>query len=313
MLAGHEIAALDTLGAPFWFDLGDFAAVAPGSSMVAQLRAFLASVPLLQPALVPGTGFAFGDFLTDSRSRAPLRLGLLEAPAGDEGGHLALAGHALALSFAGQSGLSATAFTSKGVFGQAPTLGATLSWQPADSPLGLRAGWMGEQETLLGSMARGAFGKLAADAVFVGIDTDTDVAGWTVSASAEVGTVHPQARSGLIAEVSPLTTSAFAFRASKMLADEGIFRFSVSQPLRVERGRATLTVPVARTKAGEVVRNSVSADLAPGGRQINIAAHWRQPLALGEFRLGAVWAHEPGHHATADPELTLLSGWRTAF
>ena len=62
-----------------------------------------------------------------------------------------------------------------------------------------------------------------------------------------------------------------------------------------------------------MVRNTVSARLAPSGRQIDVAVHWYQPLAIGELRLGAVATHQPGHRATAGPELTLLSGWRWIF
>ena len=61
------------------------------------------------------------------------------------------------------------------------------------------------------------------------------------------------------------------------------------------------------------VRIPMSARLAPSGRQIDVAVHWYQPLAMGELRLGAVATHQPGHQATAGPELTLLSGWRWIF
>lgn len=312
-LLGHEIAALDALGAPFWFDLGDFTATVKDPSMAAQLREFL--VPALGPESTQesGTGFTYGGGVSRNSDLARLRLGLLEAPAGAKEGHFALAGHALALTLSGQNGLSATAFTTEGIIEQTPVSGATLFWRPADSALGLRAGWMGERKTLLGSLAEGAFGTLAADAVFVGVEADTDFAGWRVGANAEIGTVRPVTGSGLITGVSPLTTSAFALHASRVLADEGAFRISISQPLRIEHGRASLSVPAGRTKAGEIERSSVAANLVPSGRQINIAAHWHQPLTLGELRLGTVWAHEPEHRAAADPEITFLSGWLYAF
>ena len=62
--------------------------------------------------------------------------------------------------------------------------------------------------------------------------------GW--SANAEIGTVAAAPRDGLITDISPLTTSAFSLRASRPLADDGALHLSVSQPLRVERGRASL-------------------------------------------------------------------------
>ena len=177
----------------------------------------------------------------------------------------------------------------------------------------MRAGWLGERETLLGSVAEGAFGKLAADALFIGLDADMDVSGWQAGANVELGMVRPGTDSGLITGISQLTTSAFALHASRVLADTGTLRISLSQPLRVERGRASLNVPMGRTRAGGILRSVIEADLAPSGRQIDFSAQWQQPLTFGELRLGTVWTHEPNHHANADPKWTFLSGWLYAF
>ena len=212
-----------------------------------------------------------------------------------------------------QRALSGTAFTTGGEFEPAPASGASFSWQPDGSPLGLHAGWVDEGEPLLGSSADGAFGALAADAVFAGIRAHADLGGWRFGANADIGTVDSATRGGLITDVSALTTSAFALHASKPVAGDGTLRFSVSQPLRVEHGRASLAVPTGRTKAGAVVRNAVWADLEPSGRQIDIAAHWRQPLAVGELRLDALVTLQPGYRASENPELTVLSGWRLSF
>ena len=121
-------------------------------------------------------------------------------------------------------------------------------------------------------------------------------------------------RGGILAGVSPLTTSAFTLRAEKKLADEDSLLFSISQSLRVEAGRARLSVPVGRTKDGQVLRSSVSADLEPTGRQIDLTAQWRRSLGDGsELRLGGAWTSQPGHDASADPGFSLLAGWRHSF
>jgi hypothetical protein len=261
-LAGQEIAVFDTLGAPFWFGLDDFASAASGLSVGARpvgarLGALMA--PRRAPALGPGL------------------------PSGAEGGHL--------------------------VLGQAPTSGAVLAWRPLGAPVGLHVGWFAERQSLLGSWAVGAFGTLAADAAFGGIQANSDVGRWRIGAGAEVGTVNPAARNGLFTDVSPLTTSAFTLHASRAFTNDRALRLSVSQPLRVEQGQTSLRVPIGRTKGGAVVSRSLATDLVPSGRQIDIAAQWAQPLAVGELRLGAVATLQPGHRAAADPELTLLSGW----
>ena len=172
---------------------------------------------------------------------------------------------------------------------------------------------MGERNTLLGSEAEGAFGDLEAHAAFAGIEADTELGPWRLGGTAEIGTVTAQAQGGVLQEVSPLATSAFAVHATRRNEDGSAFRVSLSQPLRVEEGRALLALPTGRTKGGEVIRTTLTADVEPGGRQVDLALQWQQPLELGELRLGATLSHEPGHRRSADAELILLSGWRHLF
>ncbi len=310
--AGRELVAFDRLGAPFWFRLDGFAATAAGPSTTGRLQDFLTTDAWGAPAQgIDLTGSAFRS----SRGTPPAswHLGLAARTAGARVSHLAWAERTLTLTLAPRASLTAAAFTTEGVFGQRPATGATLAWRPNGFPLGLRAGWLGERQTLLGGTARGAFGGLAAGTAFVGIEAETVLGGWRLGATAESGTVSPMARGGVIDDISTLTTSTFTLQASRLVADTGLLRFSLSQPLRVEQGRAALMVPVGRTKAGGVVRLPVAARLAPSGRQLDVAMHWYQPLALGELRLGAVVTHQPGHRATAGPALTLLTGWRWTF
>ena len=309
-VAGREIAAFDALGAPFWFRMGDMASHAPRPWMTARLRDFMA--PASPRFGVEGRWGAFAE--SDRDAPAQWRIGLLETPTGAEGGHFALAERALTFSVTGRNGLTATAFSTEGVAGQAPASGAVLTWRPFGLPVGMRAAWFAERETLLGSASEGAFGDLSTGTALIGLEGGMDVSGWRLDAAAELGAVTPRSRRGFVTDVSALTTSAFALNATRGFGLGGTLRVSVSQPLRVEDGRASLTVPVGRTKAGDVVRGSMAADLTPTGRQIDIAAQWFRPLALGgELRLGAVWTHEPGHRAAAPADLTVLGGWRAAF
>ena len=314
-LAGREIAAFDALGAPFWYALGSLTAAADGPSASARLRSFLAQSQVGEepgswhPALgvaVSGGGEGYS---------APLRLGLLESPGlGNASGHLSLAGRALTVGAKGERGLSAAAFSTEGLDGRVPVTGTTFAWRPEGAPLGLRGGLVGEREGLLGSRAAGAFGRMAAASAFAGVQAGADVGPWRLGVNAEVGSVNAAVQSGLIADVSPLTTSAFALHATKTLADEGTLTLSLSQPLRVEAGRARLSVPAGRTKDGLVRRDSMTADLVPSGREIEVAAQWRQPLAAAdELRLGAAWTRHPGHAASAGPDLTFLAAWRRVF
>ena len=114
--------------------------------------------------------------------------------------------------------------------------------------------------------------------------------------------------------MSSLTTSAFAFNATRRLANGGLIRIVLSQPLRVEGGRAALSVPIGRTKDGAVLRQPVSASVAPSGRQIDVSAQWRHSLTDdNELRFDAAWIHNPGHSARVKPGVSLLAGWRFEF
>ena len=172
---------------------------------------------------------------------------------------------------------------------------------------------MGERHTLLGSASDGAFGALVANAVFAGVEADTELGTWRLGGTAEIGTVNAQARGGMFERFTPLATSAFALHATRQNVDGSAFRVSLSQPLRVEGGQALLSLPSGRTTAGEVIRNTLTADIEPGGRQVDLALQWQQPLELGQLRLGATLSREPGHRKNADTELILLSGWRHFF
>ena len=314
-LAGQEIAAFDDLGAPFWHALDSRIDAAPGPWASARLRDFMAEPEAGREARFWRPALGAIENADGAAGTALLRLNLLERPpVGADAGHLSLAGRAIALRTAGQGGLSAAAFSTEGLDGQAPVSGATLAWRPEGVPLGVRGGLVGEREALLGSAAAGAFGRLAAGSAFVGVEGSATVGAWRVGAGGEVGTVNTSVEGGLIADVSPLTTSAFALQAERPLPGDGTLTLSLSQPLRVEAGSARLSVPVGRTKDGFVRRHAVTADLVPTGREIEFAAQWRKTLSSGgELRLGAALTRHPGHTAAADPDLTLLAGWRHSF
>ena len=310
-LAGTEIAAFDSLGAPFWYDLGSFAVAADKLSIGRRLKSFMAPAPARPEVGGYRTAFA-PSFSKASPDR--WRLGLLETPMGTQTGHLGLARYANTFTYEGWNDLAATAFSTEGFSWRAPASGAVLSWQPSEAWAGLRAGWLMERKSLLGSSVKGAFGNLSSDSAFIGFNADTSVDGWHLGANAEVGLATVKPLSGLITDVSPVATGAFSVHATRPFSGNRLFQFSVSQPLRVEQGRATLSVPVGRTKDGDVMRRSVVADIAPTGRQIDVMAHWRQPLtAEGELRLGAVWTHDPRHRASASSDLSFMVGWRTPF
>ena len=311
----HEIAAFDALGAPFWYDFGDFASATAGPSLSARLHDFQRSstrAPYRSPS--DATRVPLLASAADSDRVFPtLHLARRGSSAAAHSSHFALAGHSLLATLPLSPSLSATALTTAGLSGQRPASGAALTWRAPESSFGLRAGWMGEGETLLGTGSEGAFGNLMADSVFAGIEADTELGPWHIGGSAEVGAVSAHARSGMFGTVSPLVTSTFALHATRQIREGSAFQVSLSQPLRVEQGRTSLAVPSGRTTAGEVIRSAVAVGLEPSGRQVDLALRWRQPLVRGVWRLGATLSRDPGHRGNVSPDLILLSDWRRSF
>ena len=303
--AGREIAAFDALGAPFWYDLGDLVRPPAPPSAGERLREFVAA-----PSIAP-----WSDEPDAGAEPAALRLGFGRTP-GDAGvGHARLAPNSFTVTVGRPGHVVATAFTNEGDDRRdaRPASGALVSWRAADAPLGLRAGWLGERRSMLSASAEGAFGHLAADSLFVAVDLHHRAGGWRFSGGPEFGLARPSARGGIIAGVEPLATSAFALHASRPTAGDGLLQVSLAQPLRVEDGDAELSVPVGRTRDRAVVRERLSADLTPGGRQLDLSVRWERPLAGGELRLGTVATRHAGHDADARPEVSFLAAWRASF
>ena len=255
--------------------------------------------------------FPLLDLPPTPHGRTPLlRLSDSGASSSEIAGHLAFDGPSLIAVLPAAASLTAIAVTTDGIAGQEPASGAALSWRPPGALLGLRAGWMGEKQTLLGTASGGAFGSLAGQAVFTGVEANAEFGPWRLGATAEIGSVSAQPHGGLVREISPLATSAFALHASRPVPDGSAWRMSLSQPLRIESGHALLDIPSGRTKAGNVVRNVLSADLEPSGRQVDLALGWLRPLDSGVLSLGATLSRQPGHRRNAPDEWILLSAWR---
>ena len=317
-LADQEIAAFDHLGAPFWFGVSGFLERDPSPTLGELLRGVLAGSgepgPGIGQGIIAGAHWRGEGRPHAGRGRHPLQLGFLGASTVAEGGHLSLAEGAMTLSLALQGGFSAAALSTPRATGRAPVRGLALAYRLPDVPAGLRVSWLAERKSLLGSATGGAFGRVATDAVFGGIETAFQAGPWQLFANAEVGAAVPRVHEGLVTRMSPLATSAFTLKASRSTSVRDRLSVGLSQPLRVEGGRATLSIPVGRTPEGEVVHSSLEADLRPSGRQLEVSARWvRQLAAGGELVADATWTREPGHDARADPALRLLAGWWARF
>ena len=290
-LDSREVATFDSLGAPFWFDAGAFTGEGPGVTVAARLQEALHPLHR-QP--IPET---WQFHLQGNATAHPY-------------GHLALAHGASRLTVAGPQGVSASLF-------QAPERlqGMALSWHPPSIPaLSFTAGHLQEHDTLLGSHAKGAFGRFSAATTFLGATLNTTAGRWQLSAAGEIGTVQPSlAASSLIDHVSPLTTSAFRLQASKTFDNGHGLSLSLAQPLRVDQGAASFSLPTGRTGDGVVTGASFSSPLTPSGRQLDLTTTVEMPLAGGDLSLGVTGSFQPRHQQSTAAEWIFFTGYRTTW
>ena len=290
-LASQEIAAFDALGAPFWFQVSDFTVPSSGASVAARLQRFLNPIQL--------------------RSLPDVwQFNLQENTSATETGHLALTDGASRFSMDGPQGLAATVFQKPG-----DVEGLTLAWTPmAFSALTLEAGYLNEQQSLLGSQAKGAFGHLSGDTLFLGAGVNTTAGRWQLAAQGEIGQVNPSlGHSQLIDAVSSLSTSAFHLQATRPFVKGSTLSFSLSQPLRVESGSLTFSLPTGRTQDGVVLHQALSAPLAPSGRQLDLTTALDMPLGEGELSLGFTMSNQPRHQKGAGTEYAVFTGYRAIW
>ena len=314
--ANQELVAFDQLGAPFWYSLDSLAGTRPGPSIQSRLTKFMSSTSdnrefgVFQPAL--------GALPTEHSAGNSDRfsLGLMDTSAlVNDGGHLSLLGRAVALNRPVSDKSTFRLYSTEGNGDQARVAGMEFVSTTPGKPIAFRSGVVAERQSVLRSSAAGAFGRMSGNSVFVGLDSNLQVGSWRLGAGAEVGTVLAVIDRSLLSVNSPLITSAFALRAGKKLNERNTVDFALSQPVRIESGRADYAIPVGRTVEGEVLKSSGSADLEPSGRQIDLAARWRRslPSGNGDFRVATSLSFHSGHSRAAEPKVSVLAGWRLGF
>ena len=316
-LVGKEIVTFDQLGAPFWFRLNGLTQRTTPESVQTQLRNLLSqrrTTRYIADQRVIFTPGRTGGIIERFSGIPQLQLGILEPLNGDKNGHLSLAEKSITLGLTGINGTAVTAFTTHGISGVKPVSGISFSWRPNRKYLIFNTGLLAEKSSLLGTDATGGFGRFTSNSIFSGIRTEFGFNDWQITAAAEMGMAVPNYEKSIIRRVTPLLSSAYKLSGKRHLENGGSFSISLSQPLRVEKGKTSLSIPVGRTKAGGILFSQATADLTPSGRQSNLAFDWYQPMTRNsEILLNTTWIHEPGHSKSVNDELRVMAGWSSKF
>ncbi|MCD7060018.1 S8 family peptidase [Pelagibacterium xiamenense] len=123
---------------------------------------------------------------------------------------------------------------------------------------------------------------------------------FTLFGGIEYGVASGTEGSGYVSDLASATFSGFQVgaQASNLWLNADRLTLTASQPLRVETGTMSMEVPVGRTPGGEILYDTVTADLAPSGRQLDLGVSYAfEPNPDGIFELGFVYSLDAGHIA----------------
>lgn len=163
-----------------------------------------------------------------------------------------------------------------------------------------------EPESTLGAHTKGAFGKQRSASLVTELSREQHWRGWDTTASIATSLTSIDSDDGFIRYTSPVIASRFGLDAERKI-DDTKFRCSVSQPLRVEAGRAQVRYPVARTPDRQVVYEIFQTDLTPSERQVDIdfsATHSISPSAKLALK---VWVTSNPEHIEKAKSISGLS------
>lgn len=176
-----------------------------------------------------------------------------------------------------------------------------------NASLGVSYSVTDEHNGLLGSEVAGAFGDVRAVSQMLTADARVSLGG---GLSAFGGFTHGWTRvdeegPGLIGDWGEIRSTAFGAgldMEDALIAGDRL-GLLVGQPLRVDKARATLTVPVAMERDGTIVWQTSRSDIAPRGRELDFQLAYDYAFGDGSKLAGWMMTRlDPGHVAGASPE-----------
>ena len=186
----------------------------------------------------------------------------------------------------------------------------------ATSGLAMQTGWLSESRSLVGSQPSGAFGDLSGDTGIVGLSAHRPLGGrWSLLASAHAGmSVARVQRRGMARRLSELWTSSFALGVIGREIGHSRDRLALrlSQPLRVESGRAELRWVSGRNPDGQIEIEQAALGLEPSGRRLDLELTYSRPWAGGLAHLAVIASRDAGH-VRGENEAALLMRYRRRF
>ena len=112
---------------------------------------------------------------------------------------------------------------------------------------------------------------------------------------------------------SPLIASSLALTAQRP-TEQGAWRLSISQPLRVEAGNLRFDYPTAITPTDKIHYESLNASLTPSARQLDLEISYQHRLATNMSVGLGLWVTEnPGHVQGAGAQSGVVVALKAKF
>jgi hypothetical protein len=182
------------------------------------------------------------------------------------------------------------------------------------SKLSLHSGFLKEPKGFLGNSIEGAFGSLdASETFFTGLETSKDLNKYYLLSTFFYGKTKTNFKDfGLVTNFDDFSSSSFSVGlfSKNGFTNKDSFGIKVQQPLRVENGGMSFSVPYARTRSREVLFRDEFVDFVPKGREIEFQVMHNASVLGGEIssRLGLV--RQGGHHHERKKEFYLSTEFR---
>lgn len=313
--ADRLVAGFDSLNAPFHYRLNGFvqppnrSTLQPLQTLHTDLHAQRgddAAAHASQPNHFSGAG---GFALRGAQSAA----GGLHRINADASSHMHLSHGGVHFAFAERNRLVFSTFAAGNRNDVPQVAGLSFAWRPQTARgFAFGGGYLRETNEMLQSEGSGAFGGLSAQTVFLATGGIWKINQWHLHGGAEVGVVSAEG-DRWFDDLSTLLTSSFSLSAARRLLTHDEVQFGLSSPLRVEHGKANITLPIGRTRDGAIRHIEINPSLTPSGRQIDLTATWQRRLPVGHFTLSARASHNPNHTATAPTDIATLASYRLDF
>jgi len=165
--------------------------------------------------------------------------------------------------------------------------------------LSIQSGLLEENASLLGSSFNGAFGSITdSKTYFSGFNSSFSFSNLRLLGSFFHGQTDPDLTTlGLISELGELSSSSYTLglEINNFFVLDDSFAFNISQPLRLNKGKASFLLPIARTRYKEIKFEEFEENIDPSGREVDIELAYTSSFLGGTLftRLGVI--KDEGH------------------